>query len=135
MDGAMFSPTKEEKTWGTLYRLVQLPHLELCWGEIVNGGYSSLHRHVRKNNLFLVLQGKLQVNLYVDEKNTRFQKHLLQPFHEALVVPAGTWHRFIALENTTLLEAYQPLPEQSLDPFDIERLDTNGILTGPVHGA
>jgi mannose-6-phosphate isomerase-like protein (cupin superfamily) len=121
----------EEKPWGTIRRLYRDCDVEVVKAEIVHGGYSSLHRHLKKDNIFVVLSGTLQVNRHqTSDEKTIVKQHYLHADDGPLLIPAGEWHRFIALDDTVVVEVYRRRSGLLPDPDDIERADKNGVLNG-----
>jgi mannose-6-phosphate isomerase-like protein (cupin superfamily) len=112
----------DEKQWGRNTWLHYSPDLEICRAEIERGGYSSMHRHKNKHNLFVVLSGKLVI-----KNETLMTDCLIVPGDAPVNVHARQWHRFISLDRTVLIEVYSKAGHAPIDLVDIERQDVGGI--------
>jgi mannose-6-phosphate isomerase-like protein (cupin superfamily) len=87
------------KIWGTTKCLFTDSISEVHYLEIVQGGFCSKHKHVKKWNRFVVLSGTLQIIIYKDnnEDVTTLTKGMITD------VQPEIYHRFKALEPTTLI--------------------------------
>jgi len=109
------------KIWGLTQLLIQRDSFELHALKIKAGGYCSKHRH-RKWNLFYVVSGELIVKYFDDQLHIN-SEHRLEA-GDSLRVEPGRWHRFEAIVDSEVVEAYWLDP---IDPDDIERADQGGI--------
>tara|TARA_R110000823_G_scaffold312377_1_gene438983 strand:- start:32 stop:388 length:357 start_codon:yes stop_codon:yes gene_type:complete len=112
---------KEGKVWGQTSPLVQLPLMELHHIYIEKDGYCSKHSHQSKENLFLVISGKLEVKRWKDYDlidSTFLHKN------DIAIVSAGEDHQFYAHEDTEAYEIYWP---QQISFSDIVRESVGGI--------
>lgn len=122
----------EEKAWGRS-TLVYDDGLTAVYRIFVKkGGYCSLHRHAKKSNLFLCQSGSLVVHLDISGAADMLRPFFLHPGSAPLVIKAGDWHRFTALDEVIAFEIYQAEPNTFLAADDIERLDVGGVR-GPEH--
>lgn len=129
----MPDPVITLKKWGNTERVRLDATVEIARARIVPGGYSSLHRHRRKHNYFIVLSGELEIthvvgieDLGVDET----LRYVLKPgdnLSPLTVVAADRWHRFKALTHVDVLEVYTSADGSPVDPDDIERQDEGGV--------
>lgn len=122
-------PDGRKKDWGFVNCLLLTKALQVDELEIFPGGFSSIHYHREKVNLFIVASGLLAVSWFKSEDQTD------QPFRVdwlkagmQLLVPAWTIHRFACMELCRCTEVYWPAKGVSqIDPDDIERLKQNGL--------
>lgn len=112
--------TIKQTLWGTSERLCLscVLQIELIRGG--KGGRSSLHRHHRKTNKFLVLQGTLRLHI---ETGCEPQVIDLTPCGvcSEITIPAGVLHRMEFIEDAVAIEVYEWTGAAPLDPDDIER--------------
>ena len=78
-------------------------------------GRCSLHYHKRKEESFLVLSGKVEVDFVVDGEETI----MILEEGESVDIPPYVAHRFKALESSELLEA----SSQDLEEDDLIRIE------------
>jgi len=104
---------RQGKNWGYTTEVFKSQSVEVHVIEIVKGGYCSIHDH-KKMNLFHVISGKLEIEIWVDGKIT--DKTTIEK-GETTAVYAGFEHQFKALEDTICLEIYHIF----LEPGDINR--------------
>lgn len=120
-------PEYEIKSWGESIPLCRDDVAEIVRVKIKHGGFSSLHLHERKHNLFIVLSGTLQVKVHEDDalrtlRSNKFLKSDTPP----LLVPAGTLHRFFALDDVEAVEVYVSSDGTPVEAGDIVRQDEGG---------
>lgn len=113
------------KVWGYTTPLFNKNNVELHIAEVKKGGYCSKHMHKYKFNRFIVLKGKLQITIWKDYGNgtTSEDISILGISQECTVAP-NEYHKFEALEDTTVLEVYWV----ELNDNDIVRVDHGGML-------
>jgi tellurite resistance-related uncharacterized protein len=113
------------KVWGHTTPLFNRNNVELHIAEIKKGGYCSKHAHKFKYNRFIVLKGSLKVTIWKDYGNGTSLEDIshLGVSQECTVNP-GDFHKFEALEDTTVLEVYWV----ELNENDIVRLDQGGVI-------
>lgn len=111
--------TTEGKIWGTTTEIYRDETISLHLLKILEGGYSSKHRHQKKANIFHVLEGELQIDMAA---GPGWDITILTE-GQAAVITSPTWHRFKALKPSLVLEIYKVTLE---DP-DIEREDRGGL--------
>ena len=92
----------ETKAWGTSQILFHDLGAELVRIKPLKGGYSSEHMHRHKHNLFVVQSGCLVINLW--DENGHDIKTLWPG--DTIMVEAGVWHQFQAVEDTVAHELY-----------------------------
>lgn len=129
--GAGVWPGKwNEKSWGrcrTIYRDAQV---EIVEAEIVAGGFSSVHKHLAKDNTFIVVEGELEISLY--PASLRPTKYILtsstSPLEpHSLTVDPFIPHKFLALQACRVIEIYRAKFGKVVDPEDICRFGEGGV--------
>ncbi len=90
------------------------------------GGYSSVHYHETLANVFILVEGALDVL----RGDRTLGTHELRNRGDSCLVVARETHQFYALLDSVLVEAY--LDEKLVDwesppPYDIKRLSQNGF--------
>ena len=121
------------KPWGICVQLLTVESAQIDRLRIKRGGYSSLHEHSDKHNLFIVTEGLLKVTLF-ERSGDQFEpigQHLLTPERGVLLVKAQIPHQFLCLEDSQVIEVYWPASSNALDRDDIRRYVENGILNTP----
>lgn len=114
-----------EKAWGISVPLYKDQHIEVVKISVRRGGYSSQHKHLYKDNIFWVIRGRIIVIRYT---NASPVENVLTPRDGMFSVPAGIEHRFIALEDDTVVyELYCATEEHEVESSDIIRRDQGGI--------
>jgi cupin fold WbuC family metalloprotein len=109
----------EGKIWGQTQIVHQGDNFSIHLLNIRKGGYCSEHFHKSKWNIFLIISGKLEIDIW--REKGQIDKTILQA-KETSEIPPGVWHKFTALENTIAIEIYRV----TLDPGDIERRTQGG---------
>lgn len=118
------------KTWGLSRNLYEDEQVELVHIIVRRGGYSSRHKHQYKHNAFFVVRGRLLLCCY---GSGGVRRHILSSHDGPYSVPAGTEHRFVAMDsNTIAYEFYIAIPGDPIDPSDIVRCDRGGIAVGDL---
>lgn len=84
------------------------------------GTYLPPHRHVDKEETYVVLRGSLLAFSYDDSGNVT-EKICLNPSigYYGLEIPAGTWHSILVLESGTVIFEIKRGPYQPISPEDI----------------
>lgn len=126
-----------KKPWGWSIPQVRTPemHQDICL--IETGGYSSIHKHVAKSNVFIVLDGILTINWFAAPyragEEPRFNRRVVMrgatPSNNCVASP-GELHQFDADGGgaVMLLEIYTPaFTGKPLVADDIVRFSTNGL--------
>ncbi len=85
------------------------------------GGTCSLHYHKRKEESFLVLSGKVELDFVLDGQETI----MILEEGESVDIPPYVAHRFKALETSELLEA----SSQDLEEDDLIRIEAGDTQT------
>jgi tellurite resistance-related uncharacterized protein len=121
------APEWEEKAWGATKCLVRGNNFEVHELHAKKGGFSSRHQH-RKWNRFHVMAGKLKVEEFTPpaESNGRpvFVADRILDQGDFYEVAPEKIHRFVALEDSHVLEVYWQV---AIDPNDIRRFDEGGL--------
>lgn len=117
---------REVKLWGETTVLYSNNFSEVVVAQMVAGGYTSMHRHLKKDNHFVVLRGEIVVSMAVGL--VVITKTLSRG--DSLTVPAGRWHRVSSLKaSSEFLETYTPDGRNGFVlPDDIERQDIGGVM-------
>lgn len=113
------------KVWGTSHRLLLNDFCQMEKIEVVPGGYSSIHLHQRKHNLFCVQSGVLTVEVYKNQATRPADSRDLKDGDSWSIGP-NTRHRFHAKSSTVAYELYWS-SEGTVDPDDIVRYSENGV--------
>lgn len=132
----------EQKAWGTTELLYADRGVQLARICVVKGGFSSIHRHRNKHNLFWIVRGRLAVRIFLrGNYNEPAREKILDANENALTFQAtftalnNTWHQFEALEDVVCLEKYVPAAGRGdIDVGDIERLVGELGVGGVRHG-
>jgi len=99
-----------KKAWG---KELIVTNSEKYAGKVLvldKGALSSVHRHLEKDETMLCIEGK--VLLLVDEK-----AYWLEPYHDPVHIPPKSWHTFVGLEESRIVEFSTEDKEQ-----DVERI-------------
>lgn len=102
------------KPWGLQVRLVRDGVVAIDKIIVRKDGQSSMHRHHRKDNLFVVVAGELLLS----DKSGPVARLKVGSTH---VFPRGWWHRFTALTDVVAYELYTSTDGKTIDDEDIER--------------
>lgn len=119
------------KPWGLNRHLLQRRDLELHHASIAPGGYSSRHRHERKDNYFYVIGGKLTLEYFASRDETKPRHTIDVRAGQQITIEAGEWHRFVNNGDVPvdLIEVYWTAePGLSVVHQDIDRADVGGML-------
>lgn len=112
---------KSGKVWGETSMVQSGDSWEVHHIHAMTGGYSSVHRHVGKWNLFYVITGRLKIRRWKTDYDL-IDETILGP-GEQCHVPPGEYHQFQALENSHAVEVYFV----KIDADDIDRVDCGGM--------
>lgn len=113
---------KNIKSWGWTQSVLVTETSHVAVAHINKGGYSSKHLHKNNWNRFVVLSGKLRIDLYRNDKEETID--LISG--DVLDVEPGLKHRMTALEDTKLVEIYWS-SNGEFNVEDIERDDNGGL--------
>lgn len=84
------------------------------------GTYIVPHRHLDKEETYLILRGSLLAFLFDDNGNVTDKVLLSQASgNYGLEIPPGTWHTIIALESGTMIFEVKSGPYTPLQPEEI----------------
>ena len=87
------------KEWGKIWHSFTLPTLRVEPIEILPNGFSSVHVHYRQNNLFVLVDGHVDIKVFADEEpneGSPCTTYPLKRFGECCIVEAGEFHQFFA---------------------------------------
>lgn len=117
-----------QKEWGSWWPLVEteLAHLDSL--HIGKGGFSSIHVHEKKSNIFTTMFGRITLDIYegTPADMNLLESHSLEHGNKPVVIPPGTPHRFMA-EDEHCLAFELSLPDPGpLNRADIERWSQSG---------
>ncbi len=112
---------KNIKRWGWTQSVSLTESQHVAVAHIKYGGFSSKHKHNKNWNRFVVLSGKLRIDIYRDDREETID--LIAG--DVLDVEPNLWHRMTALSDVHLVEIYWPT-EGLIDAEDIEREDDGG---------
>ena len=101
-----------QKPWGLQRPILRNDPLHVDEIEVVPGGYCSVHRHLKKVNLFHVLEGRLTVLCFNDMQAVVATYAMRAGDH--CVIPAGVWHQFWSRSGCVAQEVYYGTEEQLL---------------------
>ena len=110
---------KQAKIWGMTRNIWDGKNVEINGIEVISGGYCSKHKHIHKYNLFLVINGELDIEVW---RPGIVERTVLKQWDSTIVEP-GLYHRFSTNVDTIALEIYWV----DLLENDIEREDQGGI--------
>lgn len=118
------SEFSRKKNWGFTTRLEGLNPYDTHIAYIDKEKESSVHKHNNLYNFIMCLWGKVSIiypkNLYNPIKS---YSNELKPY-DAVEIAPNIVHKFVAKENSIILESYYEIPPKSflaLSYFDIER--------------
>ncbi len=114
---------KQIKVWGWTQSVAisDIP-LHVAYASINEGGYSSKHYHQDLTNRFIVISGKLRIDIWRNDKEETVDLHA----GDIVDIEAGVPHRMTAITYVQLIEIYwSNKPE--LNAEDIVREDNGGI--------
>lgn len=110
-----------DKEWGAIVPLWNNGTAYLDELRINKGGKSSKHRHAKLFNVFRVKTGKIRLMIWDGDTRSGPRKILLMPHVEAVTVPPGIFHRFVAIEDSVVYEVCR-VSSGVADREDIERV-------------
>lgn len=118
----------ERKPWGRALHVNGMgpvragtDQVDVCW---INAGMgSSVHRHRRKTNLFIVMSGDLDLRTFGDGGAPRDACDTFRlPVGQIVQIGPDVWHQFVAVTDVQLVEVYLPaFPGEKARLEDIER--------------
>lgn len=113
---------KSGKFWGTTEEIFNNGIVAIYLLKIKKGGFSSVHKHCYKSNLFHVLKGNLKLSVWSQE-NESDDTVLWEG--DMTEVPPHVYHQFKGLTEVECLEIYT----LGFRGEDIERKSVGGIDT------
>lgn len=119
-----------EKSWGRCRTIFRDAQVEIVEAEIVAGGYSSIHKHLAKDNTFFVVEGELEVSLYpASMRPTKYiltsSSNPLEPC--SLTIEPFIPHKFLALQKSRVIEIYRAKFGKAIEADDICRFGEGGV--------
>ena len=117
----MHNQNKIVKVWGFKYRLLETATTVVDVLTLKKGGFCSWHYHDFKYNMFIVLEGK--VNIVRDTKEGVKTKTLRKG--ESYAVAPKIQHQFVAKEKAKIMEVMYTNPVLE---DDIIRLRQGGLI-------
>jgi len=111
---------KQGKVWGETEEIFNNGIVSIHYLKIKKGGYCSEHYHRCKSNIFFVIKGNLEIDIWT--KDNMKDITVVWP-GENCEIPPGVYHRFRALTDVECLEIY----EVKLKEPDIERRTVGGV--------
>jgi len=95
------------KVWGTTELVFEdCATVRVHLLNITQGGYSSVHKHEYKANVFYVMSGKLEIALWPRDKSDEDGQPdvtIIGP-GQSTTVDVGLWHRFRAVSDVVCIE-------------------------------
>lgn len=113
-----------KKLWGQSRELFRDETVEITEIIVVPGGFCSIHRHDRKDNTFIVLQGELEVSRYPGLQQPSV---ILRPDSEPFCIDPGVPHLFHAIESSRAIEVYRGRFGHAPELADIVRTKEGGV--------
>jgi len=107
------------KVWGERRRLLLTNETEIDLLYVKKDNFCSRHLHKTKINKFVVIEGEVRIE-------TEFGKKVLHK-NESFEVQPSILHRFIALENSIMIELAYVI-EGFIQPKDIKRIKQGGRI-------
>jgi mannose-6-phosphate isomerase-like protein (cupin superfamily) len=111
------------KVWGTTQCVFKNDTVEIWIIRTKKGGFCSHHYHNHKWNRFILLEGAINVKVFMDDEEDQLIDETTLAAGQATDVSPGRWHVFESLEASVALEVYWV----SLDPDDIVRRTHGGL--------
>lgn len=109
------------KIWGTRRRMLLTIRTEIDLLHIKKNSFCSTHSHEFKINRFFVVSGKVKIETDYGHKTLTA--------NESWTVEPPRVHRFIALEDSVVVEMAFIFPEDSqIIPDDIKRISQGGRI-------
>jgi len=109
------------KIWGEAKRLIDTPKYKMDLLQLKKDSFCSTHYHSEKFNEFKLLKGKVMIELY--GKGMK----VLEKLNDSFIVPPCVVHRFIALEDSEVLE-YIYVRDGEVSEEDIKRYKQGGMF-------
>lgn len=120
--------TPEAKIWGETTKVASQGGFQVHYLRVKAGTYCSRHMHAHKWNIFYVTNGAVSVKVYPGPRPGLKIEELVEIRLRAgqrLVVPPMTFHRFVAHEDSELIEVYTT---DEVREDDIQRADEGGVI-------
>lgn len=91
---------REIKSWGIATSVFTNKDTHVSVAEILSGGKSSVHRHIKFDNILCVISGQIRVDT---DKDRYFLSR-----GESVRIPSGLLHSFFAEQDSVVAEVYVP---------------------------
>ena len=84
----------EERQWGAFFNLFETKNIKVKELIIEPGKSMSFQRHLKRNEIWLISEGRCEVNSSYEKIPKNKQKTLLRKF-DHFIVPIGCWHQIV----------------------------------------
>lgn len=112
--------TANRKPWGMQYPVLRRNTIHVDEISVVPGGYCSVHKHLHKSNLFHVMEGRLAIVVFNEERQIIRTESLRAG--EECIIPEGQLHMFWSQSGCIAQEVYLGTAEHiNVVHEDIER--------------
>ena len=97
-----------KKVWGLTRCILKQRGFEVHELNVLPGGYCSVHRHMDKENLFVVAEGRIIIETGSTDEAWQVSNISRVSLEKGghVEIPAGVWHRFESAEGARLIEVY-----------------------------
>jgi len=112
------------KAWGVERWLVDTPEYGAKFLFLREGWQSSLHRHARKDETFVIVDGAAVVETQEAEGDVPTRVRMIAGLSSPLRITPGTLHRFWADGGAAVLLEVST----AIDDVDVERVEVSGAL-------
>lgn len=123
---------EEEKVWGRVRHIFDGP-IQVSILSVNAGGFSSVHRHVRRFNHFLVVSGMIRVRLYSGSNHDHVTMTHKLYSGDSYTVRPGVLHKFECVKSGQVVETYWTEDGSPAEQEDIERLTVSGMTEPVLH--
>jgi len=119
-------PPWEDKCWGRVQHFFSNDDSSVSHLEVKRGWRCSVHHHEDRYNLFLVVEGEIDVEVFLHDE-IPVQSTQRVSAGGMFVVPPGIKHRFKVVESGRVVEVYWPR-KVTCRHSDIIRDDVGGPI-------
>lgn len=118
----------ETKAWGEVRHIFDGP-VSVSLLKVSEGGFSSIHKHVKRWNHFKVITGEIQVSTFVvfGDQHRSEDRWKLEA-GETIDIPPGVLHQFKVIESGQVVEIYWTEDGSPAEKDDIIRITEGGWL-------
>lgn len=113
----------EKKIWGKCLHVFNSEHAAVSYLVVNEGFQCSRHYHRYRANQFTVISGRILIEEWYSNGNTKVYDLLPGESH---TVDSKVEHRFIVLGSGQFIEVYWPIEGKVVDINDIVRIDEGG---------